>query len=266
MRLAEQSILLTGAARGIGRAAALEFARAGAARIIGVDLDADGLQQTAGLVSEAGAGFASLPCDLLDAQAVQRMLDTATRLGFRILVNNAGVLPSGPFLERDFQTWQSTVEINLIALMRLTYLALPYLLEQTPAHIVNIASIAGKFGSQGVAAYAASKHGVVGFSSALREELAPRGIGVSWLCPTPVRTRMTEGVSHTFLTPLINPERVARSMRRAIVRNQAEVFVPRYLRLTIDILPAMFPNFARWLSRKAKASEGWLIAEKPLPR
>ena len=264
MDLQGKTALITGAARGIGQNTAQELANAGV-DILGVDLNADDLQKTAQIVEEAGRMFWPFACDVSDEAAVRQMVSQAEQVrenGFDILINNAGVLPSGPFVEGDFSTWRRTVEINLLGLMALTHVALPKFLARNSGHIVNIASIAGKFGTEGVVAYSASKHGVVGFSSALRSELAETNVGVSWICPSPTRTRLAENVSLTFLTPLVEPEDVARTVRKAIQKNAIEVFVPGRVRIASSILPALAPRFSRWLLRVTKASRGWTTARQ----
>jgi all-trans-retinol dehydrogenase (NAD+) len=148
--------------------------------------------------------------------------------------------------------------------MVLTHAALPRFIRRNSGHIVNMASIAGKFGTEGVVAYAAAKHGVVGFSSALRAELRDTNIGVSWICPSLVATRLTEGVSYTFLTPMVKAEEVAREVRKAIEKNAGEVFVPRRVRFVVSILPSLLPKVARWILKWSKASQGWLSARKEL--
>lgn len=263
-RIAGKTALITGAARGIGQATAVALARAGA-DVFGVDLAVADLAATAEAVTDAGRVFRPLACEVSDAQAVQRLLaETQEHGGFDILVNNAGVLPSGPFWQGDFAVWRRTLEINLLGLVHLTHSALPGLLNREEAHIVNIASIAGKFGTEGVVAYAAAKHGVVGFSSALREELRDTSVGVSWICPSFVATRLTEGVARTVLTPLVQPEAVARAVRKAIERDAAEVFVPGYVRFVVSILPALSPRLARWILRWSGASRGWFETEKKI--
>ncbi len=260
-----KTVLVTGAARGIGRAIALELATAGA-DIVGVDLRISDLNDTAREVAARGRTFKEFACDITDEAAATRLMDEvfSKNGGFDVLLNNAGVLPSGPYLEQDFYVWRRAVEVNLLGLMHLTYLALPHLQKRGQAHIVNIASIAGKFGTEGVAAYAASKHGVVGFSSALRSELEGTSVGVSWICPSQARTRMSEGVSQTWLTPIVEPIQVARAVRKAIERGSIEVFVPGWLRLTTSLLPALLPRVARWILRFFKASRGWTLAKKEI--
>jgi len=265
MNLKNKTALITGAARGIGRQIAIELAKSGC-NIIGVDLKVDALAETEKDVLAQQCKFYRLACDVANQAEVSGLLTKAKALtgDFHILVNNAGVLPSGPFLATDFQDWQRTIDINLVGLMRVTYEVLPMFIEQGRGHIVNIASIAGKFGTEGVAAYAASKHGVVGFSSALRAELKGTGVSVSWVCPCPARTRLAENVKHTFLTPLVESIDVAVAARRAAQEDLLEVFVPGYVRVTTSIFPALFPRLARWILRVSGASRGWLDARQKI--
>ncbi len=265
MLIKNKTVLITGAARGIGQATAIEFAEAGA-DVMGVDLSLAALQQTAEMVEKQGQAFKSIACDITDDGAVSIMLKEAQQFksGFDILINNAGVLPSGPFMDRDFSVWRKTIETNLTALMGLTHLALPYFLKKESAHIVNIASIAGKYGTEGVAAYSASKHGVVGFSSALRFELQDTSVGVSCLVPSQVETRLSEGVSNTFLTPVVQPLKVAKAIRKAVEKDLPEVYVPKSQRFVVSILPGLAPRLTRWLSRMTGASQGWLKARKDI--
>ncbi len=266
MRVKDKTVLITGAARGIGQAIVIEFAKAGA-DVIGVDFSLADAQQTAAAVEKQGRTFKGFACDITDETAVSMMLKEAQQFksGFDILVNNAGVLPSGPFTDRDFAVWRKTVETNLTALMALTHLVLPYLFKRKSAHIVNIASIAGKYGTEGLVAYSASKHGVVGFSSALRFELQDTHIGVSCIFPSQVETRLSEGVSNTFLTPVIQPREVAIAVRKAVEKNLAEVYVPKSQRFVVSILPSLAPGFVRWFAKWTNASKGWVHAKKEIP-
>ncbi len=265
MQIKDKTVLITGAARGIGQAIAKELAHAGA-HIIGVDLCLEDMQDTAAAIQKFGRNFKGFACDVTDEPAVRNMIEEAKKLnsGFDVLINNAGVLPSGPFVERDFDVWRKTIEVNLIGLMALTQVVLPYFLSKNSGYIVNIASIAGKFGTEGVVAYAASKHGVVGFSSALREELRNTKISVSWICPSVAATRMGKGIPSHFLAPLIQPEDVARAVRRAIKKNASEVFVPRRVRFVVSIMPSLSQRLARLFLKWSKVSQGWLAAHKEL--
>ncbi len=259
MKLKNKTALVTGAARGIGQAICVELARAGA-DVFALDLDAADLEKTELLVQKEGRRFEAFAGDVAEEKAMQKCIDEIFMLygGFDVLVNNAGVIASGPFARQEWWTIRRVLEIDLLAVIHLTRFSLPYLRKRREAHIVNIASIAGKFGTEGLAAYCAAKHGIVGFSSALREELRDSRIGVSWICPSYVQTRLVEGIRRTFLTPMMQPEQVARAVRRAIEKNQGEVMCPRIMRLTVAAFPSMFPRLSRRILRLTGASRGWL--------
>jgi all-trans-retinol dehydrogenase (NAD+) len=267
--LAHKTVLITGAARGIGQATALRCARHGA-HILGVDLEVGAMRDTAAAVQSAGQEFRGYACDVSDAAAVNDLVEqaAATERGFDVVINNAGVAPSGPYGEDDFATWQRTIQVNLIGLMALTHAALPYLRTRFRAHIVNVASVAGKVGSPGLVAYCASKHGVVGFTEALRAELVMQGasVGVSCILSSMADTRMTRGVRRSGLIPLVQPEDVATAIVDAIEENLPEVYVPARMRWLVDVLPTVAPGVARWLALHDETARGWLEARKPLPK
>ncbi len=264
MTLAGRTALVTGAARGIGLATAAALARAGA-DVAGLDLRVADLAEAEAAVTDAGQRFLAVVADVSDPAACRRAVAEVTGAfgGLGLLVNNAGVAPSGAFGGGDFETWRRTVQINLVGTMAMTHAALPAL--RPDGHIVNVASVSGVLGTAGLAAYAASKHGVVGFSEALRHEVAGANVGVSCVCPAMVRTRMTVGVRRSRLVPLLEPEEVADAVVDAVRRDRAVVFVPRRMRALVHLLPTLLPGFARRLARRDATAQGWLDAAKPIP-
>ena len=268
MRLSHKTVLITGAARGIGQAIARRCAEHGA-DVIGVDLPQEDLTATARIVEATGQRFYALAGDVSDPAHASTLIEQAIRAndGFDVLINNAGVAPSGPFQERDFEVWQQTVQTNLTGLMAMTHAALPHLRTRFRAHIVNLGSLSGKLGTPGLVAYSAAKHGVVGFSAALRAELTMQraSIGVNCVLPTLVDTRMTKGVARSNLVPLIQPDEVAAAVVQAIERNESEVYVPGRTRWLFGWLPALFPALAEWLTVHDATARGWLAARKNLP-
>ena len=261
-----KTVLITGAARGIGLATAAACARAGA-DVMGVDLHAEDLDAAEQAVRAHNRRFFRFACDIADPAQGRALIDTAaaTEGGFDVLVNNAGVAPSGSFVEGDFTVWQRTLAVNLEGLMGLCHAALPHLLRREAGRVVNIASIAGMMGASGLAAYCASKHGVVGLSKALQFELEGTSVGVSYICPTMVRTRMTTGVGRSPLVPLIAPEQVAEAVVRAITEGRPVVYVPGRMRWLVSVLPNLWPAFWRWLVRRDVAVHSWRDARKELP-
>lgn len=266
--IAGQSVVITGAARGIGRALAAAMADAGA-DVIGVDLTAAAMADTAAEVQEAGRVFRGYACDVSDGPAVQAL---AARLradgrAVDVLIANAGVLSSGQFVEAPMAHWQRLIEVNLLGTMHCCHALLPLLAASGGGRILAMASVAGKVGTPGMAAYAASKHGVVGFCEALRSELqlTQTPVGVQWVCPAMVRTQMTHGVDRSALVPLVTPETVAEAVLSALRTGRAETFVPRWTTLLFRILPGLFPNLTRRLSRSDRTTQGWIDARKRYP-
>ncbi|MEM6287111.1 MAG: SDR family NAD(P)-dependent oxidoreductase [Bacteroidota bacterium] len=263
------TVLLTGPALGIGQATAARAARLGA-DVIGIDLDAERQAETVALVEAAGRRYTALAADVTEAAALQDAVTEAAGLGFDVVVTSAGVAPVGRFVDADgpgatMAAWRRTIEVNLLGTMATAHAALPHLIAKGAGHVVTLASVAGHVGVTGIAAYSASKHGVVGFSEALSAELDGSGVGVSWICPTLIRTRMTEGIAATPLAPKLEPEDVARAITEAVERGRREVFVPRRMRVPASLVPALFPRLARRMLARDATSKGWLAIRRGLP-
>ncbi|TGN17113.1 SDR family NAD(P)-dependent oxidoreductase [Leptospira idonii] len=267
MEIKGKTALVTGAGMGIGALTCVELAKAGV-HIIGVDVLKETMSDVQKQVESFGVKFYGYSCDLSREENIETFTKQIQYEGrsFQILINNAGIAPSGPFISQNFSVWKKAISINIEGVAKLTHSCLPHLSSQPEAHIVNLASIAGKFGSEGTVIYSATKHAVVGFSQALRMELYETKIGVSWICPSMAKTRMIDGVKPSAFTPVIEPIDVAKAILKAIRKNKGEVMVPASLRFSIVILPALFPRFALWLAVKTKASKGWLTANKGLEK
>jgi 3-hydroxybutyrate dehydrogenase len=194
VKLQNKLALISGGGRGIGRAIAFAFAREGASIVI-AGRTADQLDQTAYEIREEHAVDAMpLHCDVSDLTSVDEMFASVAaefERGPDILVNNAGIAESAPFLKTDDDLWQRHLAINLSGTFYCTRAALPAMLERGWGRIINIASIAGKTGAPYIAAYAASKHGVLGLTRSLALEVASQGVTVNAICPGYVDTEMT---------------------------------------------------------------------------
>lgn len=179
-----QTALVTGAGNGIGRAIAVRLAREGC-RVGLLDIDGAGANATAELVRAAGGTASVAIGSVARREDVARCLDTVTRdLGApEILVNNAGILRTAPFLELTDAAWRDTLSVNLDSVFYFCQAVLPAMLAKGSGAIVNVASYAGKKGLANHAAYSASKFGVIGVTQAISEELAEKGIRINAVCP-----------------------------------------------------------------------------------
>jgi len=182
--------LITGGGRGIGRAIALAFAREGA-RIVVAARTAAQVEQVA---AEIGNGAIAVVCDVSNSESVTQMFaQTSEQLGdVDILVNNAGIAESSTIVTTTDDFWARHLAINLSGTFYCTRAALPAMLEKKWGRVINIASIAGKVGAPYIAAYAASKHGVMGLTRSVALEVAAAGVTVNAICPGYVDTEMVE--------------------------------------------------------------------------
>ena len=216
---------ITGAARGIGLATARAFVASGMKVAIG-DVDAD---EAARAAESLGHAAIALPLDVTSRESVREFLDeTEKRLGpLDVLVNNAGIMPLGPFLEEPDERTQRQIDINVYGVIYGMKEALPRFASHGRGHLVNIASSAGKAGYAGAATYCGTKHYVIGLSEAVRAELKDTGIEVSCVMPGVVNTELTTGMQSARSIKTVEPEEVAEAIVDALKFPRFDVFVPR---------------------------------------
>jgi NADP-dependent 3-hydroxy acid dehydrogenase YdfG len=218
-------VAITGGARGIGKSTATALVRRGARVAIG-DLDLQLAEKTA---TELGGNVVAFELDVTDRASFAAFLDAAEKeLGpVDVLVNNAGIMPVGPFEKETDETAKLMVDINLHGVIYGCKLALERMIPRGSGHIVNIASQAGKAGIPGGATYSATKHAVVGLSEAIRLENRDKGIEVSCVMPAVVNTELGSGLTDTRGVKKLEPEEVADAICEAIETNRFDVWVPR---------------------------------------
>ena len=205
--LAGRVVLVTGSSRGIGAEVAVKAAAEGALVAVHYNRSADGAQRTLERVRSAGAQAESFAADIADGQQAEQLLERVIAHFGRVdaLVNNAGLMPTTPFLEIEPAEWDEVIRTDLTAAFHTCRAVLPSMLERGSGAIVNIASRLGQIGATDVAHYCAAKAGLIGLTRALAREFGPRGIRVNAVAPGVTQTGMT--------TDLVESEEGRRRLR-----------------------------------------------------
>lgn len=203
MQLKGKVILLTGAAGGIGRAAALAFAREGASVVL-ADVDEAAGERMAAEVRGAGGEAWFFRVDVTDRQGVSQMVSEARNRYGRIdvLVNNAGITRDALLPNLTEDDWRRVLDVNLSGVLYCTQAAVPVMLEQGRGKIINTASVSGVYGNVGQTNYAAAKAGVIGMTKTWAKELGPKGITVNAVAPGFIETEMTAKVPEKVLAKI----------------------------------------------------------------
>jgi 3-oxoacyl-[acyl-carrier protein] reductase len=207
--------LVTGASRGIGRAIAVELARAGASVVVGYR---SGAAEAEALAAEIGGR--AVQADVADAEQAARLVEEAGDLD--ILVNNAGLTRDGLILRMSDEDWRTVLDTNLGGVFHTCRAAARGMMKRRGGSIVNLTSVVGLHGNPGQTNYAASKAGIIGFTKSLARELASRGVRANAVAPGYIRTALTDVLSeevqqailaNTPLARLGAPEDVAGAVR-----------------------------------------------------
>jgi NADP-dependent 3-hydroxy acid dehydrogenase YdfG len=251
---------VTGGARGIGKATAQAMVRQGMKVGIG-DLDLEAAKATA---AELGANVAAFELDVTRRESVAAYLDgVEEQLGpLDVLVNNAGIMQLGAFLEEDDRTTQRQIDINVNGVLWGMKEALPRFLSRGTGHLVNIASSAGKAGFPGGATYCGTKHFVIGASEAVRGELRETAIEVSCVMPGIVNTELAAGLQQARGVKNVNPEDVADAIVEALRHPRFDVFVPKSIGPINQVL-GLLPRTGREAFARALKADKVLAQADP---
>lgn len=238
-------VVITGGARGIGQATAEALVAAGARVAIG-DIDKDLVQDTAARIgARFGTTVLGLPLDVTDRGSFDEFLSLANMEfgGIDVLVNNAGIMPTGAFLEETDAVTDRQIDVNVRGVILGSKLAAARFTDQGYGHIVNLGSVVGIEGAPGLAVYSATKHAVIGLGSVLRQELAGSNIVVSTIAPGFVRTELIAGMKPNALIEklaMVGPEEVAAAIVQVIATARPGLrYVPRTAGAILGALKAV---------------------------
>lgn len=196
MKLQDKVAIVTGGARGIGKAICESLIKEGAAIAV-VDINAEVAQATADEFKAAGVNAAAFTCNVADGESVQQMVkDVVDQMGgVDILVNNAGITRDGLMMRMSEDDWNLVIDINLKGTFNCTKAVMRPMMKKRYGKIVNVASVVGVIGNVGQTNYSASKAGVIGLTKSTARELASRNINVNAIAPGFIQTEMTHVVS-----------------------------------------------------------------------
>lgn len=233
--LANKTVLITGAASGLGRMLAEKAARRGA-RLVLWDVNRDGLETLRAGLTDAGHQAFTYRVDLADGDAIRTAAKRVAQESgpVDVLVNNAGIVSGKPLLEISEEEIRRSFAINTLALFWTTRAFLPAMIERGSGHIVTMASAGGLVGTARLTDYCASKFAAVGFDESLRLELrrlGHKGIRTTVICPFYIDTGMFAGVKSRFswLLPILTPDYATDRILRAIERNRRRLIMPRFV-------------------------------------
>ena len=250
MNIEGKVALITGASRGIGLAIARELAKAGVSRLILAARSIRRLNQVANSLRQMGVEAIALPVDLTQSAEVSAAVAKAWRDygAIDLLINCAGVAYQAPFLQSRAHQVQQEISTNLVGMYTITNLTARRMAARKKGYIVNVSSLMGKVAAPTLSTYCATKFAIVGFTRALRLELAPHGVQVMALLPTLTETDMVREMKTFRGVTAISSERVARTCVQGIARDASEVLVGWQSHLAVwcnRLLPGLFDQILR---------------------
>lgn len=219
--MADKVALITGASRGIGRACAIELAKAGYDIAVSYAGNDEAANNTINELLALGVKAKAYKFNVADreacAKAVEEVLADFGKLD--VLVNNAGITRDGLFMRMNAENWEAVINTNLNSAFYMTNPVVRVMMKQRSGCIINMSSIVGVYGNAGQANYSAAKAGLIGFTKSLAKEIGSRNIRVNAIAPGFIQTDMTKGLEetkiaeHIALNRLGNPEDIAKTVK-----------------------------------------------------
>jgi len=253
---AGKTVIVTGAASGIGRELSEELAGRGADVIL-ADINSEPLEETTSSLLDAGFSARAAVLDVTDFEAVRKLVeDTEAQHGrLDYIFNNAGVTIFGQAQDHTYEDWRKEIDTNLYGVVHGVAAAYPVMVRQGFGHIVNTSSFSGMFPSVLQAGYVTSKAGVLGLTEALRVEGKLHGVKVSTALPGFTRTGMYDsakliGLNRDKVIKIVpkgaSPQKVAHGILRGVERNKAMIMVPPLQQAIVWLLQRISPGVVRW--------------------
>ncbi len=257
-------VLITGGASGIGRTIAERLVPE-AAELVLVDLNEQALNQTLEAIQALGGEVSGYTLDITVPDSVSRLRDRLhAELGpIDVLVNNAGVVFGGAFLDVPLEKHVQTYRVNVEGMVAMTHAFLPDLLSRPEGHVVNVASAAGLIGLPWGTSYSSSKWAVIGFSESLRLELemtGHRAVKVTTVCPSYVSTGLFAGARPPRTTSMLTPEELAQQVVQGIRHDDIWVLTPWLVRVTPllkGVLPTRLFDTIAWTLGASSSMAHW---------
>ncbi|RJP28532.1 MAG: SDR family NAD(P)-dependent oxidoreductase [Actinobacteria bacterium] len=239
-------VLITGAARGMGRLHAYAFAREGS-RVVLTDIDETELKKTAGEMREAGYDVSSYTVDISSREACFKLAEKVEdEVGpVDVLVNNAAIATNERVLDTSESAYRRITDVNYLGQIWMMQAFVPEMVRRGSGHVVNICSMAGKVSVVNLAPYCATKFALIGITDGIRQELKKSGVKFTIVNPGYISTGMFEGAKVPFITRWQDPQKVTDALLEGVKRDRAEVFVPRFVsHLTAFIRGLGLPKLA----------------------
>jgi short-subunit dehydrogenase len=223
-------VLITGAARGMGKLHAHAFAREGC-RVVLTDIGEEELRKTAGEMQEAGYDVYSYIQDISSREGCFKLAEKVEdEVGsVDVLINNAAVATNETVLDTSESAYRRITEVNYLGQVWMLQAFVPQMVKRGSGHVVNICSMAGKVAVPNLGPYCATKFALIGITDSLRQELKGSGVDCTIVNPGYIATGMFEGTTVPFITRWQDPQKVADALLEGVKKNKAEVFVPRFI-------------------------------------